>query len=158
MRRIADEREFDLNRLTVELTESALVDDLDLAGAVAAALKKQGMRLALDDFGTGYSSLNYLRSFPINTIKIDQSFIRDIEGDDSVSPIIVAIVGIARGFNLDLVAEGVETDMQRRVLTRLGCDEMQGYLFARPTLASDMDTTRQWESSIVEAAAGDVIR
>ena len=70
-------------------------------------LRARGIRISIDDFGTRYSSLNYLRSFPINTIKIDQSFIRDIESDESVSPIITAIVGIAKGFNLDLVAEGV---------------------------------------------------
>ena len=132
--------------LEIEITENVLLQDVPGVIDKLRQLRQRGIRIAIDDFGTRYSSLNYLRSFPINTIKIDQSFIRDIEGDDSVSPIIVAIVGIARGFNLDLVAEGVETEMQRRVLARLGCDEMQGYLFARPTLATDMDAARQWEN------------
>ncbi len=144
--------------LEIEITENVLLQDVPGVIDKLRQLRQRGIRIAIDDFGTRYSSLNYLRSFPINTIKIDQSFIRDIEGDDSISPIIVAIVGIARGFNLDLVAEGVETDMQRRVLARLGCDEMQGYLFARPTLASDMDATRQWEISTVEAATDGVVR
>lgn len=130
--------------LEIEITENVLLQDVPDVVDKLTQLRQRGIRIAIDDFGTRYSSLNYLRSFPINTIKIDQSFIRDIEGDDSVSPIIAAIVGIARGFNLDLVAEGVESDMQRRVLARLGCDEMQGYLFARPTLATDMDTGRRW--------------
>jgi diguanylate cyclase (GGDEF)-like protein/PAS domain S-box-containing protein len=131
--------------LEIEITENVLLQDV--AGVIdkLRLLRQRGIRIAIDDFGTRYSSLNYLRSFPINTIKIDQSFVRDIEGDDSVSPIIVAIVGIARGFNLDLVAEGVENEMQRRVLARLGCDEMQGYLFARPTPARDLDAQRRLE-------------
>ena len=131
--------------LEIEITENVLLQDV--AGVIdkLRQLRQRGIRIAIDDFGTRYSSLNYLRSFPINTIKIDQSFIRDIESDDSVSPIIVAIVGIARGFNLDLVAEGVESEMQRRVLARLGCDEMQGYLFARPAPAHDMDAQRRLE-------------
>ncbi|MFL6696032.1 MAG: putative bifunctional diguanylate cyclase/phosphodiesterase [Vitreoscilla sp.] len=131
--------------LEIEITENVLLQDVPGVIDKLRLLRQRGIRIAIDDFGTRYSSLNYLRSFPINTIKIDQSFIRDIEGDDSVSPIIVAIVGIARGFNLDMVAEGVENEMQRRVLARLGCDEMQGYLFARPTPASDMDATRRWQ-------------
>jgi len=108
-------------------------------------LRRRGIRISIDDFGTRYSSLNYLRSFPINTIKIDQCFIRDIDSEDAVSPIITAIVGIAKGFNLDLVAEGVETDLQRRVLARLGCEEMQGYLFARPTAAPDEALVNEWQ-------------
>ena len=131
--------------LEIEITENVLLQDVPGVIDKLRLLRQRGIRIAIDDFGTRYSSLNYLRSFPINTIKIDQSFIRDIEGDDSISPIIVAIVGIARGFNLDLVAEGVENDMQRRVLARLGCDEMQGFLFARPTPAIDMDANRRWE-------------
>jgi diguanylate cyclase (GGDEF)-like protein len=128
--------------LEIEITENVLLQDVPGVIAKLRNLRDGGVRIAIDDFGTCYSSLSYLRSFPINTIKIDQSFIRDIEDEDSISPIITAIVGIARGFNLDLVAEGVESDMQRRVLARLGCDEMQGYLFARPTLATEMDTGR----------------
>jgi len=133
--------------LEIEITENVLLEDVPGVIDKLRQLREHGIRIAIDDFGTRYSSLNYLRSFPINTIKIDQSFIRDIEGDDSVSPIITAIVGIARGFNLDLVAEGVENEMQRRVLARLGCDEMQGYLFARPAAAPDMVGLRRREPS-----------
>ncbi|MDP9123602.1 MAG: EAL domain-containing protein [Pseudomonadota bacterium] len=133
--------------LEIEITENVLLQDVPGVIDKLRQLRERGIRIAIDDFGTRYSSLNYLRSFPINTIKIDQSFIRDIEDDASDSPIITAIVGIARGFNLDLVAEGVENDIQRRVLARLGCDEMQGFLFARPTMASDMDAARRWQQS-----------
>ena len=132
--------------LEIEITENVLLQDVPGVIDKLRQLRERGIRIAIDDFGTRYSSLNYLRSFPINTIKIDQSFIRDIESDDSVSPIITAIVGIARGFNLDLVAEGVENDMQLRVLARLGCDEMQGYLFARPSAAMDLDAGRRLPS------------
>jgi predicted signal transduction protein with EAL and GGDEF domain len=130
--------------LEIEITENVLLQDVPGVVEKLRELRRRGIRISIDDFGTRYSSLNYLRSFPINTIKIDQSFIRDIDSDDDVSPIITAIVGIAKGFNLDLVAEGVETPTQRRVLARLGCDEMQGYLFARPGAAPDAEGLRRW--------------
>jgi diguanylate cyclase (GGDEF)-like protein len=131
--------------LEIEITENVLLQDVPDVVDKLKELRARGIRISIDDFGTRYSSLNYLRSFPINTIKIDQSFIRDIESDESVSPIITAIVGIAKGFNLDLVAEGVENDTQRRVLERLGCDEMQGYLFARPTAEPNLEAATDWQ-------------
>ncbi|HAY08668.1 MAG TPA: two-component system response regulator, partial [Thauera sp.] len=88
-----------------------------------------------DDFGTGYSALAYLQKFPVSTLKIDRSFVRDLEGP-MTNPIISAITGIARGFELDLVAEGVENIEQADALRTLGCDVMQGYLFARPAPAA----------------------
>jgi diguanylate cyclase (GGDEF)-like protein/PAS domain S-box-containing protein len=130
--------------LEIEIIENVLLQDVPGVVDKLRELRRRGIRISIDDFGTRYSSLNYLRSFPINTIKIDQSFIRDIDAEDGVSPIITAIVGIAKGFNLDLIAEGVETATQRSVLARLGCDEMQGYLFARPGAAPDEDGLRLW--------------
>jgi diguanylate cyclase (GGDEF)-like protein/PAS domain S-box-containing protein len=136
---------FELPReaLEIEITENVLLQDV--AGVVdkLRELRRLGVRISIDDFGTRYSSLNYLRSFPINAIKIDQSFIRDIDREDEVSPIVVAIVGIAKGFELGLIAEGVETEVQRRVLARLGCDEVQGYLCGRPAQAPDADALRR---------------
>jgi diguanylate cyclase (GGDEF)-like protein/PAS domain S-box-containing protein len=134
--------------LEIEITENVLLQDV--AGVVdkLRELRRLGIRISIDDFGTRYSSLNYLRSFPINAIKIDQSFIRDIHDEETVSPIVVAIVGIAKGFDLGLIAEGVETDLQRRVLARLGCDEMQGYLFGRPTAAADSEIFRGWQQQV----------
>jgi len=102
------------------------------------SLRSRGVRIAIDDFGTRYSSLNYLRSFPISAIKIDQSFVRDLSERQSTSPIISAIVGIARGFGLQLLAEGIETGDQLNILRNLGCEEMQGYLFSRPVPGSEV--------------------
>ncbi|MFZ5549537.1 MAG: putative bifunctional diguanylate cyclase/phosphodiesterase [Pseudomonadota bacterium] len=121
--------------LEIEITENVLLQDVPGVIDKLRQLRTLGVRISIDDFGTRYSSLNYLRRFPINSIKIDQSFVRDIVGGERVSPIIHAIVGIARGFDLHLVAEGVETELQRQVLAELGCDEMQGFLFARPSSA-----------------------
>ena len=116
----------------IEITENVLLQDVPGVIDKLRQLREHGIRISIDDFGTRYSSLNYLRRFPINSIKIDQTFVRDIVGGERVSPIIHAIVGIARGFDMHLVAEGVETELQRQVLAELGCDEMQGFLFARP--------------------------
>ncbi|MBA4177866.1 MAG: two-component system response regulator [Leptothrix sp. (in: Bacteria)] len=121
--------------LEIEITENMLLDDAPSVVEKLERLRAQGVRVAIDDFGTRYSSLAYLRRFPINSLKIDQSFVRDL-GPEGESPIIQAIVGIARGFNLHLVAEGVETVEQLNALRALGCDEMQGFLLARPMLAS----------------------
>jgi len=121
--------------LEIEITENMLLDDAPSVVEKLERLRAQGVRVAIDDFGTRYSSLAYLRRFPIHSLKIDQSFVHDL-GSDGESPIIQAIVGIARGFNLQLVAEGVETAEQLHALRALGCDEVQGYLLGRPMPAS----------------------
>jgi len=124
--------------LEIEITENLLLSEA--AGVVEKmrALRNRGVRIAIDDFGTRYSSLNYLRRFPISAIKIDQSFVRDLSEKQGTSPIISAIIGIARGFGLQLVAEGIESESQMKILSNLGCEEMQGYLFSRPVAASDI--------------------
>lgn len=124
--------------LEIEITENLLLSES--AGVVEKmrALRKRGVRIAIDDFGTRYSSLNYLRSFPISAIKIDQSFVRDLSEKQGTSPIVSAIVGIARGFGLQLVAEGVESAHHLKFLQNLGCEEMQGYLFSRPVAADEV--------------------
>ncbi len=121
--------------LEIEITENLLLHDVSSVIEKLRMLRDRGVRISIDDFGTGYSSLNYLRRFPINSIKLDQSFVRDLDEKNSSSPIVNAIVGIADGFDLKLLAEGVETDFQRRTLQDLGCDEMQGFLFSRPVPA-----------------------
>lgn len=118
--------------LEIEITENVLLHDAPTVLAKLEQLRQRGVRITIDDFGTRYSSLGHLRRFPINGIKIDQSFVRDITQGDRVSPVIHAIVAIAHGFGLELVAEGVETVVQREALAALGCDEMQGFLFAEP--------------------------
>ena len=95
-------------------------------------LKQMGIRIAIDDFGTGYSSLSYIKKYPINTLKIDQSFIRDIMKEKEVITIVKAILELARGLDLDIIAEGVENYDQMELLRSLHCYEMQGYLFSIP--------------------------
>ena len=125
--------------LDVEITENLLMhDDPDVISKLRR-LRERGIRISIDDFGTRYSSLNYLRRFPVNTIKIDKSFIRDLDEHHDATPIIHAIIGIARGFGLHLLAEGVETSYQMRILQELGCEEMQGYFFSKPLSAEKVE-------------------
>ncbi|MDO9032811.1 MAG: EAL domain-containing protein [Hydrogenophaga sp.] len=124
--------------LEVEITENLLLEDGASIVEKFEHLRAQGVRVAIDDFGTRYSSLNYLRRFPVDSLKIDQSFVRDLSPDSAESPIIQAIIGIARGFNLHVVAEGVESEHQLQTLQALGCDEMQGYLLGRPMSAQSL--------------------
>ena len=116
--------------LELELTESILVHEADEALARLSLLKKQGIRLAIDDFGTGYSSLSYLKRFPIDRLKIDRSFVGGVPVDLSGGAIVRAIVQMALALGLKVIAEGVETEPQRRFLAELGCDEFQGFLYA----------------------------
>ena len=118
--------------LELELTESVLMQDTEAAVATVRQLKNLGLRLALDDFGTGYSSLSYLRRFPIDVLKIDQSFTRDVTSDEGAASITRAIIAMARSLNMTTVAEGVETQEQLDRLSTFGCDVMQGYFLGRP--------------------------
>jgi EAL domain-containing protein (putative c-di-GMP-specific phosphodiesterase class I) len=124
--------------LEIEVTERMLVDDNPAAVARLERLRQHGVRISIDDFGTRYSSLSYLQRLSIRTLKIDQSFVRDLVPGSAVSPVIQALVGIARGFDLQLVAEGVETDHQLQCLQALGCHEMQGYLLGAPMPAAEL--------------------
>ncbi len=119
-------------RLELELTETVAMQDQAGTLEVMRGLKKLGVRLSIDDFGTGYSSLSYLRYFPIDTLKIDRAFVRDIAVDPSAAGIALAIIAMARQLRLRVVAEGVETPEQFAFLRRAGCDEAQGFLFAHP--------------------------
>lgn len=117
----------------IEITENAFIADPQVIALKLSGLVEKGIRVAIDDFGTQYSSLSYLRHLPITTLKIDQSFVREIEKGREDSPIVRAIVAIASGLNLHVIAEGVETDIQAAYLASLGVDEMQGYLFGKPS-------------------------
>jgi diguanylate cyclase (GGDEF)-like protein/PAS domain S-box-containing protein len=125
--------------LELEITESALVADLDAVADRAGRLRRCGVRIAIDDFGTRYSSLGYLQSLPISGIKIDQTFVRDLGVRSSSESIVSAISGIARGFGLSLVAEGVEKPEHIEALRTFGCQVMQGYHFSRPLPAAQVD-------------------
>jgi diguanylate cyclase (GGDEF)-like protein/PAS domain S-box-containing protein len=118
--------------LELEITEGVLLEDADLAIEVLNALKAMGVKLAMDDFGTGYSSLSYLRNFPFDVIKIDRSFISDLDTRESARPIVQAILGLGRALGLTVTAEGVETNEQLALLTADHCSEIQGFLMSRP--------------------------
>ena len=127
------------NSLEIEVTENILLRDAPNVINKMRTLREQGIGISIDDFGTCYSSLNYLRLFPVSTIKIDQSFVRDLTDAHSVSPIIQAIIGIARGYGLHLLAEGIESEDQLQALKGLGCFEMQGYYFSKALPADEME-------------------
>ena len=133
---LVDETGIDPAWLVLEITESALVEDAETALRRLGQLAATGVRIALDDFGTGYSSLNYLRRMPIHMLKIDKSFIDDLDGSDGRGEALLrSIVGIARSLGLQSVAEGIETPEQAAVMKDLGCTLGQGYLFSRPVTA-----------------------
>ncbi len=125
--------------LELELTESMLVADTDKVLVVVKALKQKGVRFSIDDFGTGYSSLAYLKRFAVDRLKIDQSFVRDVPGDPDDEAIVYAIIKLADSLKIECIAEGVETQVQADFLQQLGCRQVQGYLFAQPLSATQMD-------------------
>jgi diguanylate cyclase (GGDEF)-like protein len=118
--------------LELEVTEGVIMRDLQQAVAKMAQVRQMGVSLSIDDFGTGYSSLSALKSFPISTLKIDKSFVRDLGHSDGDEAIASSIIELAHRLKLRVIAEGVETEQQRSFLRQNGCDEMQGYLFSRP--------------------------
>jgi diguanylate cyclase (GGDEF)-like protein/PAS domain S-box-containing protein len=120
------------NLLKLELTESSLLVDVDNTIAIMNELKEVGLRFELDDFGTGYSSLQYLKRLPLSQLKIDQSFVRDIAIDSSDRAIVLTIITMAHTLGLEVIAEGVETEVQRQYLLENGCMNFQGYLFSKP--------------------------
>jgi EAL domain-containing protein (putative c-di-GMP-specific phosphodiesterase class I) len=118
-------------RLELEITEGVLIDDFSRAVSILRRLTGLGVGIALDDFGTGYSSMSYLQAFPFDMIKIDRSFISNLDRAQSKA-ILRGVIGLARGLELPVTAEGVETEAQLDVLARAGCDFAQGYLLGRP--------------------------
>jgi EAL domain-containing protein (putative c-di-GMP-specific phosphodiesterase class I) len=118
--------------LELEITESVLMHNAQATVEMLEQLNRMGLKLAVDDFGTGYSSLSYLKRFPIDTLKIDQSFVRDVTSDADDASLVMAIIAMGHALQLNVIAEGVETPEQLDFLRRHGCDGMQGYLFSRP--------------------------
>ena len=132
-------------RLELEITELVLMQDSDGALAMLHQLKELGVSIAMDDFGTGYSSLGYLRSFPFDRIKIDQSFIRDLSKNKESLAILRAVVGLGSSLNIVTTAEGVETQNQLEILRTEGCTDVQGYFFSPPRSAAEVG---RWLASL----------
>ncbi|HKO94387.1 MAG TPA: EAL domain-containing protein, partial [Polyangiaceae bacterium] len=124
-------------RMIMEVTESAVMANPERAAVVLERLRELGVGLSIDDFGTGYSSLTYLRTLPAGELKIDRSFIRDIDQNENNAAIVVAVINLAHGLGLRVVAEGVETEAELARLVTLGCDLAQGFLISRPLPAGD---------------------
>jgi diguanylate cyclase (GGDEF)-like protein len=140
VRRVLAETGFAPEALQLEITESVLMQDAESAIGMLRAFKAMGVRISVDDFGTGYSSLSYLKRFPIDILKIDKSFVRDLPDDEEDAAIVRAIIALAHSLRLTTVAEGVEEEAQLRFLREEGCDRFQGYHFSRPVDVATMDS------------------
>ena len=141
-------KEFSLNPrlLTLEITESTFMQDIEFTNSVLKKLKERGISISIDDFGTGYSSLSYLKRFPVDNLKIDISFIRDIATDQDTASIVTAIIAMAHTLNLKTIAEGVETEEQWKFLRLLRCDMAQGYYFSKPLPAEEVEKYFRFEN------------
>lgn len=138
VRQIFDDSGVDPALIELEITESSLMQNTEETVALLNDLKKTGLRISIDDFGTGYSSLAYLKRFPVDTLKIDRSFVRDVNVDENDAAIARAIITMAHQLSLKVVAEGVETEAQLAFLVENACDEAQGFLFSRPVAADKL--------------------
>ena len=138
IRRAAAMASFPLHRLTIEITESALVDNLELAASIATKLKDLGVKLALDDFGTGYSSLRNLQALPFDELKVDRSFVNSMIQSRDSRKIVAAVIGLGQSLKLTTVAEGIENETQADILRWLGCDVGQGWLYGPPVSMQDL--------------------
>jgi diguanylate cyclase (GGDEF)-like protein len=137
------------NLLELEITESVLMEEVDLAIAQLARLRARGLHLAIDDFGTGYSALGRLQGLPFHTLKIDRSFVAGVENPYDEAPIVAAMIAMAHALKLEVVAEGVETEAQQSFLVRHGCDIAQGFLFGRPVEAGEVEKILRPETVLV---------
>jgi diguanylate cyclase (GGDEF)-like protein/PAS domain S-box-containing protein len=137
--RVLEETGLAPTSLEIELTESLVMEDVEAAIRTMGELKLMGVKLSIDDFGTGYSSLSYLRRFPVDVLKIDRSFVRDITSSEDDAAMVAAIIELARGLRMRVIAEGVETEAQLDYLKRRGCDEVQGHVYARAASGADVE-------------------
>ena len=135
------------SQLLCEITETVAMEDMKATQRTFDGLARIGVFLSIDDFGSGYSSLNYLRQLPARQLKIDRSFVKDLEVSEDARSVVNAVVKLAHALNLRVVAEGVETGGQRDILLAMHCDELQGYFFARPMSADSLLAWSQNEST-----------
>ncbi|HEX7151561.1 MAG TPA: EAL domain-containing protein [Thermoanaerobaculia bacterium] len=149
--RVLSDTGFPPQFLDLEITESTAMQNAELSLSILRRLKEMGIRISIDDFGTGYSSLSYLKRFPIDTVKIDQDFVRDLATDASDSAIISAVISMARALNLRVIAEGVETEEQLAFLQREHCEEMQGFLYSRALPAAEFEIRLREASGVAIA-------
>jgi EAL domain-containing protein (putative c-di-GMP-specific phosphodiesterase class I) len=157
IRNVLAETEMDASCLELELTESVLMQEGDHTASLLTDLSGLGIGLALDDFGTGYSSLSYLKRFPITRVKIDRSFVRDIATSEGDAAVARAVIAMAHGLGVEVVAEGIETVEQLAVLRRYDCDEGQGYLLGRPVVPAEVPEVMRrkgWPAGRRPAAVG----
>jgi EAL domain-containing protein (putative c-di-GMP-specific phosphodiesterase class I) len=140
--------------LSLEVTETALMEDLARTAATLSTLWSMGVRIAIDDFGTGYSSLAYLRRFPVDTLKIDIAFIRELPNNADDAAVVRAIIAMAHSLKLKVVAEGVESAEQLAYLAEHGCDLIQGYYFSRPVPADMMTQLLRQDARLAYTPAG----
>jgi EAL domain-containing protein (putative c-di-GMP-specific phosphodiesterase class I) len=150
---ILEETGFEPAWLELEITETVAMENAASGAEVLRALHRMGVRLTIDDFGTGYSSLIYLKDFPIDSLKIDRSFVKDISEDAHDAAIVGASIAMAHSLRLDVVAEGVETAQQLDFLREHGCEQCQGFLFARPMPAEELAAFVQTNAAIPQSAA-----
>jgi EAL domain-containing protein (putative c-di-GMP-specific phosphodiesterase class I) len=139
-------------RLELEITESIVMENTRALIRDLNRLRKLGVRFSIDDFGTGYSSFRYIKAFPVDRLKIDHSFIANMDKNTSDVVIVQAIIGLAKNLDLDVIAEGVETDAQRAWLVAEGCDELQGFFFSRPLPAEDFAALLGSEARMAQSA------
>ena len=148
---IINETGVDPKNMELEITEGALMKHAGVAASVLQVLRRLGIRVSVDDFGTGYSSLNYLRKFPLDSLKIDQSFVREITGASDDNALVSAIISMARSMKLHIIGEGVETAEQLAFLKAEGCEEAQGYLFSRPVPPGEFAQLLNGQARLMEA-------
>jgi len=153
---VLHETRLDPGYLELELTESVAMGNADALIGVTEALKGLGVTLSIDDFGTGYSSLSYLKRFALDRLKIDQSFVRDLVQDPNSAAIAVAVIALAHGLGLSVIAEGVESEAQLNFLRTRGCDEMQGYYFSRPLPAAEFEKMLRERRKLIFSAADEL--
>lgn len=142
-------------RLCLEVTETAIMDDVQESARILARFRELGVRIAIDDFGTGFSSLAYLKRFPVDISKIDRTFVDGVGVDPDDTAIVRSVIGLARTLRLDVVAEGIEDAAQVGELLRLGCDRGQGFHLGRPVPADEFSKLLSGDSAVPDEPGGD---